>query len=57
MARRIARFGSEQGVAYRGYKKEIQNHVNPGDRRSVSSITSRIGDGFNLEGKIKANDL
>ena len=46
-------------VAYRGYKKEIETYVNPWatDDPGQPQVTSRIGDGFNLDGKIKADDF
>src|SRR5258705_3603301 len=42
-----------------GYKKEIETYVNPWatDDPGQPQISSRIGDGFNLDGKIKANDF
>ncbi len=48
-----------RAIAYRGYKKEIQTYVNPWatDDPGQPQVTSRIGDGFNLDGKIKANDF
>jgi len=48
-----------RAIAYRGYKKEIETYVNPWatDDPGQPQVTSRIGDGFNLDGKIKANDF
>jgi hypothetical protein len=48
-----------RAVAYRGYKKDIETYVNPWatDDPGQPQVTSRIGDGFNLDGKIKANDF
>jgi hypothetical protein len=49
----------DRAVAYRGYKKEIETYVNPWatDDPGQPQVTSRIGDGFNLDGKIKAADF
>jgi len=48
-----------RAVAYRGYKKEIETYVNPWatDDPGQPQVTSRIGDGFNLDGKVKAADF
>ncbi len=48
-----------RAVAYRGYKQGIETYVNPWatDDPGQPQVTSRIGDGFNLDGKIKANDF
>jgi hypothetical protein len=48
-----------RALAYRGYKKDIETYVNPfaTDDPGQPQVTSRIGDGFNLDGKIKANDF
>jgi len=48
-----------RAIAYRGYKKEIETYVNPWatDDPGQPQVTSRIGDGFNLDGKIKAIDF
>ena len=48
-----------RAVAYRGYKKGIETYVNPWatDDPGQPQVTSRIGDGFNLDGKIKAGDF
>ena len=48
-----------RAVAYRGYKRGIETYVNPwaADDPGQPQVTSRIGDGFNLDGKVKANDF
>jgi hypothetical protein len=48
-----------RAIAYRGYKKEIETYVNPWatDDPGQPQVTSRIGDGFNLDGKVKAADF
>jgi len=48
-----------RAIAYRGYKKEIETYVNPWatDDPGQPQVTSRIGDGFNLDGKIKTSDF
>src|SRR5258705_12301356 len=48
-----------RAVAYRGYHKEIETYVNPWatDDPGQPQVTSRIGDGFNLDGKVKATDF
>ena len=48
-----------RAVAYRGYKRGIETYVNPwaADDPGQPQVNSRIGDGFNLDGKIKANDF
>jgi hypothetical protein len=48
-----------RALAYRGYKKEIETYVNPWatDDPGQPQVTSSIGDGFNLDGKIKAGDF
>src|SRR5687768_6832947 len=45
--------------AYRGYNREIQTYVNPfaAEDPGEPEVTSRIGEGFNLDGKIKSNDF
>jgi hypothetical protein len=45
--------------AYRGYKLEIQTYINPfaAEDPGQPQVTSRIGEGFNLDGKIKPNDF
>ena len=48
-----------RAMSYRGYKRGIETYVNPWatDDPGQPEVTSRIGDGFNLDGKIKANDF
>jgi hypothetical protein len=48
-----------RALAYRAYKRGIETYVNPwaADDPGEPQVTSRIGDGFNLDGKIKANDF
>jgi len=48
-----------RALAYRGYKKEIETYVNPWatDDPGQPQVTSSIGDGFNLDGKIKPTDF
>src|SRR5882757_314281 len=48
-----------RAIAYRGYKKEIETYVNPWatDDPGQPQVTSRIGDGFNLDGKVKTSDF
>ena len=45
--------------AYRGYNRDIETYVNPlaAEDPGQPQVTSRIGDGFNLDGKIKPNDF
>ena len=45
--------------AYRGYKPDIQTYINPfaAEDPGQPQVTSRIGEGFNLDGKIKPNDF
>src|SRR5689334_17292976 len=45
--------------AYRGYNKDIQTYVNPfaAEDPGEPEVTSRIGEGFNLDGKVKSNDF
>src|SRR5689334_8398319 len=45
--------------AYRGYNKEIQTYINPfaAEDPGEPEVTSRIGEGFNLDGKIKPGDF
>jgi hypothetical protein len=42
-----------------GYKRGIETYVNPfaAEDPGQPQVTSRIGDGFNLDGMIKANDF
>jgi len=48
-----------RAVAYRGYKRDIETYVNPwaAEDPGQPQVTSRIGDGFNLDGKVKASDF
>jgi len=45
--------------AYRGYNRDIETYINPfaAEDPGQPQVTSRIGEGFNLDGKIKANDF
>jgi len=46
-------------IAYRGYSHGIETYVNPwaADDPGQPQVTGRIGDGFNLDGKIKPTDF
>jgi hypothetical protein len=46
-------------IAYRGYRRGIETYVNPwaADDPGQPQVTGRIGDGFNLDGKIKPADF
>ncbi|MBA2587542.1 MAG: hypothetical protein H0U98_02850 [Alphaproteobacteria bacterium] len=48
-----------RAMSYRGYARGIETYVNPWatDDPGQPEVNSRIGDGFNLDGKIKANDF
>ncbi|MEI7791082.1 MAG: hypothetical protein WCJ15_07880 [Alphaproteobacteria bacterium] len=48
-----------RAVAYRGYRRGIETYVNPfaAEDTGQPEVTGRIGDGFNLDGKIKAGDF
>jgi len=48
-----------RAMSYRGYKRGIETYVNPwaAEDPGQPEVTSRIGDGFNLDGKIKPNDF
>jgi hypothetical protein len=48
-----------RAMAYRGYKRGIETYVNPWatDDPGEPEVTGRIGDGFNLDGKIGPNDF
>jgi len=48
-----------RAMSYRGWRRGIETYVNPWatDDPGQPQVTSRIGDGFNLDGKIKANDF
>ncbi len=45
--------------AYRGYNPDIETYINPfaAEDPGQPQVTSRIGEGFNLDGKIKPNDF
>ena len=45
--------------AYRAYNRDIQTYINPftAEDPGQPQVTSRIGEGFNLDGKIKPNDF
>ena len=49
----------DRALSHRGYKKEIETYVNPWatDDPGQPQVTSRIGDGFNLDGKVKPTDF
>jgi hypothetical protein len=46
-------------IAYRAYSRGIETYVNPwaADDPGQPQVTGRIGDGFDLDGKIKATDF
>jgi len=48
-----------RAIAYRGYKRGIETYVNPwaADDPGQPQVTGRIGDGFNLDGKIGPHDF
>ncbi|WP_426441064.1 hypothetical protein [Bradyrhizobium genosp. P] len=48
-----------RAVSYRGYKRGIETYVNPwaADDPGQPEVTSRIADGFNLDGKIGPHDF
>ncbi|HEX4635549.1 MAG TPA: hypothetical protein VH189_05170 [Rhizomicrobium sp.] len=48
-----------RAMSYRGYKRGIETYVNPWatDDPGQPEVTSRIGDGFNLDGKIGPKDF
>jgi hypothetical protein len=48
-----------RAVAYRGYRRGIETYVNPfaAEDTGQPQVTSRIGDGFNLDGKISKADF
>jgi len=48
-----------RAMSYRGYKRGIETYVNPWatDDPGQPEVTSRIGDGFNLDGKIGEKDF
>jgi hypothetical protein len=45
--------------AYRGYNRDIETYINPfaAEDPGQPQVTSRIGEGFNLDGKIKPEDF
>src|SRR5215471_17598403 len=45
--------------AYRGYNRDIETYINPfaAEDPGQPQVTSRIGEGFNLDGKIKPDDF
>jgi hypothetical protein len=45
--------------AYRGYNRDIETYINPfaAEDPGQPEVVSRIGEGFNLDGKIKPNDF
>jgi hypothetical protein len=45
--------------AYRGYNRDIETYINPfaAEDPGQPQVTSRIGEGFNLDGKIKPTDF
>ena len=48
-----------RALAYRAYKRGIETYVNPwaADDPGQPQVTGRIGDGFNLDGKVKNTDF
>jgi hypothetical protein len=48
-----------RAMSYRGYKRGIETYVNPwaAEDPGEPEVVSRIGDGFNLDGKIGAKDF
>jgi hypothetical protein len=48
-----------RALAYRGYKRNIETYVNPWatDDPGQPEVVSHIGDGFNLDGKLKPVDF
>jgi len=48
-----------RAIAYRGYKRGIETYVNPwaADDPGQPQVTGRIGDGFNLDGKVGPSDF
>ncbi|MBL8213378.1 MAG: hypothetical protein JNK87_21855 [Bryobacterales bacterium] len=45
--------------AYRGYRRDIETYINPfaAEDPGQPQVTSRIGEGFNLDGKVKDHDF
>jgi hypothetical protein len=55
-----AYFGTwSSAAAFRGYRKDIETYVNPfaADDPGEPEVTSRIAEGFNLDGKVKPADF
>ncbi|MGY8669180.1 hypothetical protein Q3C01_43505, partial [Bradyrhizobium sp. UFLA05-109] len=48
-----------RAISYRGFKKGIETYVNPwaAEDPGQPEVTSRIGEGFNLDGKIRPHDF
>jgi len=48
-----------RALAYRAYKRGIETYVNPwaAEDPGQPQVASRIGDGFNLDGKVKPTDF
>jgi hypothetical protein len=48
-----------RAAAYRGYKHGIETYINPfaANDPGEPEVTSRIGEGFNLDGQVKAGDF
>ncbi|MGY3610259.1 hypothetical protein ACWGRJ_40595 [Bradyrhizobium sp. Lot11] len=48
-----------RAISYRGYRKGIETYLNPwaAEDPGQPEVTSRIADGFNLDGKIGARDF
>ncbi|KRQ95415.1 hypothetical protein [Bradyrhizobium valentinum] len=48
-----------RAISYRGYKPGIETYINPwaAEDPGQPEVTSRIADGFNLDGKIGPNDF
>jgi len=49
----------DRALSYRGYKNKIETYVNPfaAEDPGQPQVNSRIGDGFNLDGKVKPADF
>ncbi|WP_426420516.1 hypothetical protein [Bradyrhizobium genosp. A] len=48
-----------RAISYRGYKRGIETYINPwaAEDPGQAEVTSRIAEGFNLDGKIGPNDF
>src|SRR6185369_6253392 len=48
-----------RALAYRGWRRDIETYVNPfaAEDPGQPQVTGRIGDGFNLDGKIGSHDF